>query len=348
MRSCILVLLSLSLCSGGFARNYNFAVGSSQASWDTLRGKAVRDDAVEHNSQPSLRVESSNGSDAYILSKSVELTIGKRYLLSGWIKTNALHVTDSGRTPIAVGAALSMASMPWDMHSASVGATRDWTHVQLEFTATRASDNIVLSVGNTGSFHGDAWFQGVSLDESSPNSAFPKAASVRALGPGYRYPSGGWIYLHVEGKPYDRGYQHGFLMADEISSYITRCIASFGGDTKTAWEQGRIMANAAFLRGYDRELLEEMRGIAEGASAAGVRIDGRKLDLVDIVTINSSTEISDLRAALPLTPTGLETLDFHAPDWKEMGYVPPNARCSAFAATGKATRDGKMVIGHLT
>lgn len=348
VRDLVLVLLSLSLGSSVFARNYSFLVGSSQVTWDALRGKAVRDDAVEHNSQPSLRVESSNGSDAYVLSKPVELTMGKRYLLSGWIKTTGLRVTDSGRTPIAVGAALSMASMPWDMHSASVGATHDWTRVQVEFTATRASDNIVLSVADTGSFQGDAWFQGVSLDESSPNSAFPKAASVRALGPAYRYPSGGWIYLHIEGKPYDRGYQHGFLMANEITSYIARCIAAFGGDPKTAWEQGRIMANADFLRGYDRELLEEMRGIADGANAAGARLEGRKLDLVDIVTLNSSTEIADLQSALPLTPTGLETLDFHAPSWKEMGFVPPNARCSAFAATGKATRDGKMVMGHIT
>ena len=348
MRSCILVLLSLSLSSAGLAHNYSFLAGSSQVSWDALRGKAIRDEAVLHNSQASLRVESSNGSDAYVLSKAVDLTIGKHYLLSGWIKTNGLRVADNGRTPIAVGAALTMASMPWDMHSASVGATHDWTHVQLEFTATRASDNIVLSVANTGSFQGDAWFQGVSLDESSPNSAFPKAASIRVLGPGYRYPSGGWIYLHIEGKPYDRGYQHGFLMANDIHSYIERCIAAFGGDPKTAWDQGRVMANADFLRGYDRELLEEMRGIADGANAAGVRLDGRRLDLVDIVTLNSSTEIEDLQSALRLTPTGLETLDFHAPSWKEMGYVPPNARCSAFAATGKATRDGKMVVGHIT
>ena len=269
MRSCILAVLSLSLGAVAFAHNYSFLVGSSQTSWDVLRGKAVRDDAVQHNSQASLRVESSSGSDAYILSKPVELIIGKRYQLSGWIKTNGLHVSDSGRSPIAVGAALTMASMPWDMHSASVGATHDWTHVQLEFTATRASDNIALSVANTGMFQGDAWFQGVSLDEGSPNTAFPKAASVRVLGPGYRYPSGGWIYLHIEGKPYDRGYQHGFLMANEISSYIERCIAAFGGDPKTAWEQGRIIANSDFLRGYDHELLEEMRGIAEGRKRRG-------------------------------------------------------------------------------
>ncbi|MDQ6651590.1 MAG: hypothetical protein M3Y84_02485, partial [Acidobacteriota bacterium] len=45
------------------------------------------------------------------------LTIGKRYQLSGWVRTDDLHVTDTGRSPIAVGAALSMASMPFDMHS---------------------------------------------------------------------------------------------------------------------------------------------------------------------------------------------------------------------------------------
>ena len=31
------------------------------------------------------------------------------------------------------------------------------------------------------------------------------------------------------------------------------------------------MANALFLRGFDREILEEMRGIADGASDAGAK-----------------------------------------------------------------------------
>ncbi len=357
MKTCALVILTLSTCLCTVSRSlYNSSADSSFRSWDALRGKATRDQTIMRENRPSLRVESS-GSDAYILSEPLDLTIGKQYLLSGWIKTDALRVTDSGRTPIAVGAALSMASMPWDMHSASVGATRDWTRVQLAFTATRARDNIVLNVANTGSFQGTAWFQGVSLDDASRETGLPKPASVRTLGPAYRYPSGGWIYLHIEGKPYDRGYQHGFLMADEITSYMARCAASFQGDPKHAWAEGRTMASALFLRGYDQELLEEMRGIADGANAAGAKFEDRPLDLVDIVTINSSTEISDLRAALELTPTGLEGLTFKAPNWNHLApahyvwsndRVPPNARCSAFAATGKATRDGKMVIGHIT
>jgi hypothetical protein len=356
MKTCGLIVLACFTCLAALPRTlYNSSADSSFRSWDALRGKASRDEAVARENHPSLRVESNNDSDAYVLSEPLQLVIGKRYSLSGWIKTDSLRVSDSGRTPIAVGAALSMASMPWDMHSASVGATRDWARVQLEFTATRERDNIVLNVGNTGSFQGTAWFQGVSLDDASAKSGLPKLASVRTLGPAYRYPSGGWIYLHIEGKPYDRGYQHGFLMPNEITSYMARCAASFQGDAKQAWEQGRTMTSALFLRGYDQEILEEMRGIADGANAAGAKFEDRPLDLLDIVTINSSTEISDLRAALPLTPTGLEGLTFQAPNWtqpvrgpSQNGLVPPNARCSAFAATGKATRDGKMVIGHIT
>ncbi len=54
----------------------------------------------------------------------VNLTIGKRYELSGWVRTEDLAVRDLDRTPIAIGATLAMASMPFDVHSASLGGTR--------------------------------------------------------------------------------------------------------------------------------------------------------------------------------------------------------------------------------
>ncbi|MHC4866269.1 MAG: hypothetical protein ACYTEX_19480, partial [Planctomycetota bacterium] len=36
------------------------------------------------------------------------------------------------------------------------------------------------------------------------------------LGKGHRYDKNGWIYLHIEGKPFERGFQRGYLTADEI------------------------------------------------------------------------------------------------------------------------------------
>lgn len=317
--------------------------------WHAIRGSAVRDAVVTHDDQASLRVEAS-GSDAAVESAPVSLTIGKRYELSGWIRTDKLEIRDSARSPIATGAALTMASMPFDVHSASIGTTRGWTRVSLPFIATQAQDNIVLSVGGGGIANGRAWFQGVSLDEISAQGEWPPREALTTFGPAYRYPIGGWIYLHIEGKPYERGYQHGRLMVSEIVRYIDRCAAELDAKSRErAWELGRTTAKALFLSGYDREILEEMKGIADGAADAGAKWHGRRIDLDDILAANSITELGELEGAMPVTPTGLEGLHLTPPGYTE--HNPDTGvteRCSAFAATGPATRGGKMVIAHLT
>src|SRR5712664_1072653 len=53
----------------------------------------------------------------------------------------------------------------------------------------------------------------------------PDPKSVQRHGPAYRYPQAGWIVLHVEGEPYERGYQHGKLLASEIAAHL-RCFAA--------------------------------------------------------------------------------------------------------------------------
>lgn len=171
---------------------------------------------------------------------------------------------------------------------------------------------------------------------------------VRWKGPAYRYAQHGWIVLHVEGKPYERGHQHGFLMADEIGGYV-RCFAAQLGHKapSEAWAHTRTLVNALFLRKFDKEFLEEMQGIADGASEAGAKFDGRKIDLIDIATLNLWAEIETLDSALEATPTGLEGIRF--PKEQPKTPVPtPMDHCSAFAATGPATADGKIVFGHIT
>ena len=322
-----------------------------QASVDQLtvvHGAAVPDSDVHHNAPKSLRVEpGKHYSDALVRSAPVALTIGKRYELSGWVRTDNLTVSDTGRSPIATGAALSMASMPFDVHSETLAGTRPWTRLSLKFTATRAQDAVLLAVANGGAFKGKAWFEGISLDEASTTDAWPAREAVKTFGPAYRYPAAGWIYLHIEGKPYERGYQHGYLMAREIPEYLQRCAADLGLPA-AGWGDLRTQANALFLRGFDREILEEMRGIADGASDAGVKWQGRRLDLVDIVVANVTVELAELRSAMTVTPTGLENFKFEPPSYYEKKRDSVLDHCSAFAATGPATRDGKMVMGHVT
>jgi hypothetical protein len=185
-------------------------------------------------------------------------------------------------------------------------------------------------------------------DETRKTDFQPDPLSVQRFGQGYRYPQAGWIVLHVEGDPYERGYQHGRLMAPEITAFV-RSFAIEQSPTAPAdgWRITRTLTNSLFLRRYDREYLEEMKGIADGAAAAGARFEGRTLDLVDIAALNAREEIETLDSALEALPTGLEGVRFP--------YTQPRAtpapkpmHCSAFAANGPATVDGKIVFGHIT
>jgi hypothetical protein len=314
--------------------------------YTVIRGVARPDTTIVHDSGKSLRVEPGKTGDGAIVRFSpVSLTMGKRYELSGWVRSDNLEVRDVDRSPIAIGATLSMASMPFDVHSASLGGTQPWTRLSLRFVASRTQDQIQLSVANGGAFKGAAWFQGVSLDEVGAQDAWPAREAVQTFGPAYRYPAAGWIYLHIEGQPYERGYQHGHLMAREIPEYLARCAAELGSAEQ--WNEYRTMANALFLRGFDREILEEMRGIAEGAADAGAKWMNRRVDLIDMLVANVTVEMGLLRSAVSVTPTGLEDFTFNKPAYtaKKDSVLD---HCSAFAATGPATRDGKMVIGHVT
>jgi hypothetical protein len=176
----------------------------------------------------------------------------------------------------------------------------------------------------------------------------PDPVSVQRFGAGYRYPQAGWIVLHVEGAPYARGEQHGRLLAPEIVRYLRACAAEYGSKApEEGWRVMRTMVNALFVRQFEPEYLEEMKGIADGAAAAGAKYDGRPVDLTDIVVLNCWPEIETLDDAVEAWPTGLEGKRFPGNQPRRMPS-PPEGHCSAFAATGPATADGKIVFGHIT
>src|SRR5258708_8267606 len=56
----------------------------------------------------------------------------------------------------------------------------------------------------------------------TPPDFQPDPKSVQRYGPAYRYPQAGWNVLHIEGEPYERGYQHGRLLASQIAAHL-RC-----------------------------------------------------------------------------------------------------------------------------
>src|SRR5437763_3332616 len=90
----------------------------------------------------------------------------------------------------------------------------------------------------------------------------PDPLSVRRHGPGYRYPQQGWTVLHIEGEPFDRGYQHGRLRAKEIEAHIAALSEQRAAKSPAEyWDLYRELVGGMYLHRFDREYLEEMKGI---------------------------------------------------------------------------------------
>ena len=152
------------------------------------------------------------------------------------------------------------------------------------------------------------------------------AGGITQQGNGYRFDKNGWIYIHIEGTPHEMGFQHGYLVAPELEE-ILRSLKYL-----TYWETGKEWgffveaAEKLFVKHIDQEFLEEIKGIAEGARAAGVDISWQ-----EVLTWNGYEEL-----------TG-----YWWPNELKGAYsAGDNDHCSGFIATGSATKDGKIVMAH--
>src|SRR5437899_110218 len=70
-----------------------------------------------------------------------------------------------------------------------------------------------------------------------------------------------------EGEPYERGYQHGRLLAPEIAGFV-RCFAAQQSSKAPAegWRLTRTLVDSLFVRRYEKEYLEEMKRSEEHTS----------------------------------------------------------------------------------
>jgi hypothetical protein len=105
---------------------------------------------------------------------------------------------------------------------------------------------------------------------------------------GYRFDRGGWIYVHLEGSPHDIGYQHGFLLAPEISEAFAAVRLEATHNSGRDWEFFRRAAREMLWPKIDAEYQAELQGIVDGLTA-----NKTKLDLDDIVALNAFQELPD-------------------------------------------------------
>jgi hypothetical protein len=165
---------------------------------------------------------------------------------------------------------------------------------------------------------------------SIPSLAQNPANDVR-LKHSFRRPAkNGWTFVHLEGSPGAIGFQHGYLLANEIDDMVKVTALEEKHDTKKDWNFFRDTARTMMWPHIEQEYREELQGIADGAKAHGV-----KLDLWDVVALNAAEEWS-----------------YYLKEYaKQHGIQPPSAlaapeHCSAFVATGSYTKDSKIVIAH--
>jgi Phospholipase B len=145
----------------------------------------------------------------------------------------------------------------------------------------------------------------------------------------YKFNEGGWTYAHLEGTPEQIGFQHGYLLAREIEDNVRVYQTEAPHHAKRDWNFFRDTAQNILWPHIDAEYQRELKGIAEG-----LRARDSALDLWDVVALNGYIEISDYY---------IPSLDAKQ---GKMAEALPQGRCSAFIATGSATKDGKIVIAH--
>lgn len=149
---------------------------------------------------------------------------------------------------------------------------------------------------------------------------------------GKRFERAGWIYLHVAGEARDRGFQHGYLLANEIAEGLRMTRVSWEHETGMEWEWVVKRAAAMFVPKIDAENLAELDGIAEGARAAGIQVSRD-----DVIAYNGILELQDYWWPMEL---------------KKIKDAPvgraARQSCSSFIATGRWTRGGNVVLGHNT
>ncbi len=197
------------------------------------------------------------------------------------------------------------------------------------------------------------------MEESLPMSVYPRAfcASIAILGAlfaalphaeaqahgargpvtlgmssqSWSFERDGWTYVHLEGTPREIGYQHGYMLKDAIEDNLQVYEVENRHDLGKDWTYFREAGRTVLWPHINEEYRAELEGIAEGMKAVG-----STRDVWDIVALNGILELSEYY--LPMMNA------------KEGKPNPPMAvapgKCSAFIATGKATRDGKIVIAH--
>ncbi|MEA2004820.1 MAG: C45 family peptidase [Acidobacteriota bacterium] len=168
-----------------------------------------------------------------------------------------------------------------------------------------------------------------------PTCGKKELASKDFLVGSFRNEVNGWIYIHVEGEPFQRGYQHGYLLGDEIATKVLPNVKFYIETVLgSSWDTFRDVVTRIHWPKTPDEYQKEIQGIAEGVTAKG----HKDVDIIDIAALNNWLQIA--WGYLPWS----QAKEMAKIELKDLSI----GACSAFIATGDATANGEIVMAHNT
>jgi hypothetical protein len=84
-----------------------------------------------------------------------------------------------------------------------------------------------------------------------------------------RHSKKGWVYLHIEGTPQERGFQYGYLLAKEITEAVRTRRVVWEYSSGMDWTWLVLQTKVFFAPKVDAETTAELDSMVEGLRAAG-------------------------------------------------------------------------------
>jgi len=199
---------------------------------------------------------------------------------------------------------------------------------------------------------------------------------------GSRYNIQGWVYVQIQGSPYERGYQYGYLLAEEIIDLMNRWsnmihnhpnikpLSRFLDQSQYEkisakwWEFCKKTTTRMYWDEFPQEYKDEIQGIAAGITEKGFFLHGQPVTYQDVLASNEMYEmlskLTDRKIRKGTHPL-FSLFDMIQPDIQQYttlsseefveGFLqdplsPPHHHCSSFIATGNATTDGQLIISN--
>lgn len=146
----------------------------------------------------------------------------------------------------------------------------------------------------------------------------------------------GWKFVYVEGDARNRGFMHGQALHRELSDLLEMFPVALQDNNNVSLEEYLDLCNRLARKQFDescKEWREELEGMVEGALSKGV-----------VVSVDFLFGMNMYLGVDPYFDPALNKRGFRAKTTKPRA----SDHCSAFIATGDATRDGKIVMAHNT